>query len=166
MGIEISPARADEEPTLAALLQLYAYDLSDVLAMDPRDDGRFAVPSLAAYWSDPRREPYLIRVDGALAGFALVERRSRLTGDESVTDMAEFFVARRHRRRGVGEHAATWLFDRHPGPWEVRERAQNRGAIAFWRRVIDRYTGGRFDEEVLADERWHGPVQRFDNGRY
>ncbi|AKU95113.1 hypothetical protein AKJ09_01777 [Labilithrix luteola] len=33
-------------------------------------------------------------------------------------------------------------------------------------RVIDRYTGGRFDEEALDDERWRGPVQRFGNRRY
>jgi hypothetical protein len=42
----------------------------------------------------------------------------------------------------------------------VRQKKQNQAATAFWRRVIGRYA--RFDEELLDDERWRGPVQRFD----
>ena len=36
-------------------------------------------------------------------------------------------------------------------------------ATAFWRRVIGQYTLGAFEETVFDDERWRGPVQRFDN---
>jgi hypothetical protein len=36
----------------------------------------------------------LIRVDGRLAGFALVQERSRLTGDEAVREVAELLVMR------------------------------------------------------------------------
>jgi predicted acetyltransferase len=159
VNVDVSPAAAAEASILAALLQLYVYDFSEALALDVGDDGRFRVPSTEG------RDAFLIRVDGRLAGFALHLARSRITGETGVHDVAEFFVLQRYRRAGVGEHAARWLFDRFPGRWEVRQRAENTRAIAFWRRVIDRYTGGRFDEEVLADERWHGPVQRFDNGR-
>jgi hypothetical protein len=45
----------------------------------------------------------------------------------------------------------------------VREKTENLAATAFWRRVIGRYTGGRFEEVVLDDERWRGPVQRLDS---
>jgi hypothetical protein len=45
----------------------------------------------------------------------------------------------------------------------VREKAENLAAIEFWRRVIGRYTGGCFGEELLDDERWRGPRQRFDS---
>ena len=47
----------------------------------------------------------------------------------------------------------------------MRQKDENARAIAFWRRVIDRYTGGRFEEDAIDDERWRGPVQRFDNRR-
>jgi hypothetical protein len=44
----------------------------------------------------------LLRVEGRLAGFALVSRRSRLTGAAGVFDMSEFFVMRRyHVSHGV-----------------------------------------------------------------
>jgi predicted acetyltransferase len=164
-GMFVSEAGPEDQGRLQALFELYVYDFSEILDLDVEEDGRFRVPPLDAYWTDPRRHAFLIRVDGKLGGFALVLEWSRLTGDEGVCDVAEFFVMRRYRRRGVGERAAAWLFDRFRGPWEVRQKAENRAAIAFWRRVIDRYTGGRFTEVVLDDERWRGPVQRFDSAR-
>jgi predicted acetyltransferase len=163
MNVQVTPAGPDERERLVTLLQLYLYDFSEILPLDVGDDGRFAAPSLDPWWSEPRRYPFLLRVDDKLAGFALVHGRSRLTGDEAVCDMSEFFVMRRYRRQGIGERAASWLFDRFRGAWEVRQKAENRAATAFWRRAIGRYTAGRFDEEILDDERWRGPVQRFDS---
>ncbi len=156
MDVQITPVAVEEHDVLAALLQLYVYDFSEMLGLDVGDDGRYHAPPIEG------RDAFLVRVDGKLAGFALVLGKSRLTGEEGVHDVAEFFVLQRYRRTGVGEKAARWLFDRYPGPWEVRQKAENAHAIAFWRRVIDRYTGGHFDEEALDDERWRGPVQRFD----
>jgi predicted acetyltransferase len=161
--VQVTPASRDDEPRLKALLELYVYDFSQMLGIDVGDDGRFKLPSLEVYFTDPRCHAFLTRADDKLAGFALVQQRSRLSGDEAVTDMAEFFVMRKYRRQGVGERAAAWLFDRFPGPWEVRERAANVAATAFWRRAIGRYTGHAFEELTLDDERWRGPVQRFDS---
>jgi predicted acetyltransferase len=161
MNVLVAPAAREDHPRLRALFELYAYDFSAMLGFDVEDDGRFAVPPLEAYWAEPARHPFLIRVDDKLAGFALVHQRSRLTGDDGVYDMAELFVMRKYRRRGVGERAATWLFERFRGRWEVRERAENPAATAFWRRVIGGHTGQRFDEVLWDDERWRGPVQRF-----
>lgn len=162
MNVVVSPAARAEEPCLRALFELYVYDFSELLGLDLGDDGRFVVPSLAAYWEDARRHAFLVRVDGKLAGFALVARGSRLGDDPDAYDMAEFFVVRRYRRRGVGERAAADIFARFPGRWEVRQRPQNTAATAFWRRVIGRCTGERFIDEQRDGERWRGPVQRFD----
>lgn len=162
MQVQVSPAAREDEPRLRALFELYAYDFSELLALDLGADGRFAVPSLAAYWDDPRRHAFLVRVQGQLAGFALVGQGSRLGDDAEVFDMAEFFVVRRYRRVGVGERAAAAIFDRFQGRWEVRQRVENAAATAFWRRVIGRYTGEGFREAQWDDERWRGPVQRFD----
>jgi predicted acetyltransferase len=161
MELEIAAIGREHEECLTALFQLYGYDFSELLGLDVGDDGRFRVPPLTPYWTDPRRHVFLFRVDGKVAGFALVQQRSRLSGDEGVTDMDQFFVLRRYRRNGIGERAAAWLFDRFVGPWEVRQERKNVPATAFWRRAIERYTGGRFEERVLDDQRWHGPVQFF-----
>jgi predicted acetyltransferase len=167
VNVRVDVAGPEEQARLAALFELYVYEFSAMLGIDVEDDGRFRVPPMDAYWADPRRHPFLIRVQDKLgdklAGFALVHEQSRLTGDFGVCDVAEFFVMRKYRRHGVGERAAHWLFDRFRAPWEVREKAANEAATAFWRHAIGRYTGGAFEELVLDDERWRGPVQRFDS---
>lgn len=164
MNVLCTPTGPDDHPRLLTLLQFYAYDFSEILALEVAADGRFHVPAVSAQLIDPRNHAFLIRVDDHLAGFALVQPRSYLTGDAAVFDMAELFVMRRHRRCGVGEQVATWLFNRFAGRWEVRQKAENQAATAFWRRIIGRYSSGRYEEHLLDDARWRGPMQRFDSG--
>ena len=163
MGIELLTATRGDAVMLANLFQYYAYDMSEIVHVEVGADGRFVVGSLDVWWSEEWRHPFFIRVDGGVAGFALVQRRSRVSGDDQTWDVAEFFVMRKYRRHGVGSAAAIRAFDAHRGKWEVRELASNHAAIAFWRRVIGGYTKGNFGEMVLDDERWHGPVQSFRN---
>jgi predicted acetyltransferase len=157
---ELPPAG---RPVLERLMQLYAYDFSELMAIDMGEDGLLPTSStLATCWAEPWRHPFLIRADERIAGFVVVDEQSRLTGDPAVVDMAEFFVLRRFRRHGVGRRAARLAFERYLRRWEVRETPTNTAATAFWRRVIADYTGGRFSETVRDDERWRGPVQSFD----
>src|SRR5262249_5498483 len=78
--ISVDVAAKSEEPLLANLLELYIHDLSDIfegLEIDP--DGRFGYRRLPLFWSQPdRRFPFLIRLDGRVAGFALIQRGSPL----------------------------------------------------------------------------------------
>jgi hypothetical protein len=53
-----------------------------------------------------------------------------------VKDVAEFFVIRGARRRGVGSCAAESLWSAFPGRWEVRVRRANSGGLAFWSRQL------------------------------
>jgi predicted acetyltransferase len=163
MNMLITPAGPDDRARLHALFQLYVYDFSEMLGFDVDEDGHFHSPALDRYWSDSRCHPFLVRADEKLAGFALVQQGSRLTSDESVRDMDQFFVMRKYRRHGIGARAAGWLFDRFRGRWEVREKRENVVGAAFWRRVIARYTNGQFKDVVHDDEVWRGPVQYFDS---
>lgn len=163
--IQVETARAEDRPALANLMQLYIHDFSEFWADRAEgeigDDGRFAEPPLDAWWREPDRVPLLIRKAGRLAGFALLDRTSHAGG---VTDrnMAEFFVARKHRRGGVGTQAAQTIFTGHPGAWEVAVVRRNLAALAFWRRAITTHLLARDVESLdVADERWNGWVFRF-----
>ena len=158
---ELVVADASERPTLARLMQLYAYDFSEVLDLEVDDSGRFAAPSLDSYWDAPLRSAFLGRAGERLAGFALVHCGSRLSGADDVWDMAEFFVLRKHRRCGVGSEAAHRIFREHRGKWEVRQRRKNVAATAFWRRAIGSFGTTGFAEVEIDDARWCGPVQCF-----
>jgi len=161
MDTTVRPATASEEGVLRNLAQLYAYDFAEIMGWDLPDGGRFPDAIVDGCFDGGSRHPFLLHASGALAGFAIVDTRSRLSGDESVRDMAEFFVARTVRRRGVGAAAARALFDRFGGRWEVRQTERNTQALAFWRTVIADYTGGSFSESFLDTDVWHGPVQSF-----
>ena len=163
MDLELVATTASDAPTLRNLLQLYMYDFSEFMGWDVGADGRFDDRGVAPLRNDPLRHPFLIRVGGQLAGLVIVDQQSRLWPAEPASDVAEFFILRRYRRLGVGARAATQVFDRFRGRWEVRQTASNTAATAFWRKVIGAYCGGSFRELVLADERWRGPVQLFDN---
>ena len=166
MEMEITPATPGERDILANLMQFYLYDFSefDDEGGEVTATGLFpAYERLDDYWRDPDRFPFLFRVDGNLAGFALTRRLNR-PGSEPTWGMAEFFIMRRYRRLGLGQRAAVALFDRFPGRWEVGQIHANTGAIAFWRRVIAAYTSGRYSERGADDPAWPGPVQIFRAG--
>ena len=165
MRISVVPATEGDRPILANLIQFYLYDFTGFKAWDVRDDGRFRDYGLDGCWTSDDRHPFLIRADEKLAGFAIVDGHSHLTGEAGIWDVADFFVLRRYQKRGVGEHAARLLFDRFRGRWEVRVMAANLAAQAFWRRVIHRYTDGRFREVHSNDDRWRGPVLCFEHSQ-
>lgn len=145
MIVEVAPASIADEPILANLLSLYLHDFSEVLGGAPDSDGRFSYDRLPLYFESSDRRPFLVKADRALAGFALVSLGSVVTGARDVWDLSEFFIVRGLRRRGIGRTAASTVFRRFAGPWEVRALDRNPGAADFWERTLSRHTGGAFD---------------------
>ena len=139
--VELIPAAPEQQPALANLLELYAHDFSEFRDLILGEDGRFGYPRLPLYWSEPGRHPFLIRVDGELAGLVLVQRGSQISGDDAVWDMAEFFIVRGHRKRGIGTWVAREVWRRFPGTWEVRVLDANVIARKFWAAAIAGFTG-------------------------
>jgi predicted acetyltransferase len=141
--VVLNSATSADAELLSNLLELYIHDLSAAFPdVELGADGRFGYLPLALYWSQPeRRFAFLIRCDDRIAGFALVTRGSPATDDPDVFDVAEFFVLRRYRRAGVGRQAAERLWKRLPGRWIVRVFEGNSGAVPFWSRVIEGFTG-------------------------
>jgi predicted acetyltransferase len=140
----LEAATVADATLLSNLLELYIHDLSAAFPnVELGPDGRFGYGKLPLYWSEPDRHfPFLITYDARVAGFALATRGSPATDDSNVFDVAEFFVIRRHRRSGVGQHAAALLWNRLPGRWTVRVSEGNPGALAFWTGVIANFTRG------------------------
>ncbi|MFU1797711.1 GNAT family N-acetyltransferase [Paenibacillus azoreducens] len=162
--ITIHEAAYADKSTLRNLLELYKYDFSE---FDPEDDlnenGLYEYMYLDHYWTEEGRHPFLFRVDGRLAGFALVRELEAKTKDLlPLYEMAEFFILRKYRRSGAGQQAAIGLFDRLPGRWKVAEVESNIPAQKFWRKVIGHYTNGKFEE--ISEKGWDGPIQCFETG--
>lgn len=138
--VEAIPAPKAAKAAIANMMQLYIHDFSEQWVGRAEgelgEDGRFEpYRFLDAYWSEAGRWPFLVRADGRLAGFALVNQISH-RGAALDANMAEFFIARKHRRGGVGMAAARAVFARFPGRWEAAVARANTAALAFWRRAI------------------------------
>jgi predicted acetyltransferase len=139
--IELIPATPDQQPILANLLELYIHDFSEFHDVEPGPDGRFGYMNLPLYWLEPHRHPFLLRLNGNLAGFALVKEGSEISGNQTVWDMAEFFILRGHRRHGIGTASAHAVWRRFPGQWEVRVLKANLAAHDFWQHAITEFFG-------------------------
>jgi predicted acetyltransferase len=155
--VELVPAAPEQESILANLIELYAHDFSEFHALELGPDGRFGYADLPLYWSEPGRHPFLIRVEGKLAGFALVCRRG------VVWDVAEFFILRAYRRRGIGSEAAHQLWSRFPGRWEVRVMQSNSAALSFWRGAIATFAGAAIQPAEIEREGARWCVFRFEH---
>ena len=109
---------------------------------------------LARWFRDDRSHPLMILENGRAAGFALVSRPLVAPAAQAGPGyrMAEFFVRRDYRRRGVGSMAAGLIFSRFAGSWDVAEAAANTEAVNFWRRTVMAYTHGHYDERVRDGE--------------
>jgi predicted acetyltransferase len=154
--VVLEPIAEDMAPTLRNLFELYAYDFSEYVPLAMTDAGRFDVSVAETWWTRDDHFPFFLRVEDvappepasrphpervALAGFALVRLGSRVTGERDVMDLAEFFVLRALRGRGIGRSAAHALFGAFPGPWEIRVRCANVPAREFWARVVEAWLG-------------------------
>lgn len=162
--IALQRVGAERAETLANLFQFYVHDFGDFWGarqVDFGEDGRFPLyPPLPRYWSEPDRTCLLIRVDGKIAGFALLDREG-YSGEPVDWNMGEFFVARHYRRRGVGRAAALAVFRERPGRWELAVARPNAPALSFWRGVVAEAAAGAVEERDQDDARWNGPVLRF-----
>jgi predicted acetyltransferase len=164
-SVSVATAERAQAPLIQNLMQLYTHDFSEFWGGTSRGElnaqGRFDAYPLDEYWSLPNWTATLICSDRVLAGFCLVNDRTH-SGLMAHRNMAEFFILRKHRGRGVSQIAAEIIFSRHPGSWEVAVARKNARAREFWRRTIpDSAKSSQFSELDLQDERWNGPIFRF-----
>lgn len=159
--IEIEPASQDDALLLRNLTHLYAYDFGVVMEWPLDNDGTvFTIGNFDDYFEKPDHTPLLLKYQGHPAGFALVHPWSN--PDEAEWDLEEFFIVRQHRRNGLGKALAFHAFDQFRGRWIVRQLPRNEPAIAFWRAILDEYTGGDFEERTIGSEgKWENNAQFF-----
>ena len=121
-------------------------------AENPQQDEIFA-----NWFANDHAHPLVILKGPDPVGFALVTRPRVPGAGEKLPDfhMAEFFIRKQYRRSGAGRNAATLIFDRFAGEWEILQYQRNVGAVAFWRRVVADYSRGNFTEKTSNGETRH-----------
>lgn len=131
------------------LIELYCYDFSEYLKTDVNETGRFGYRYLDHYWTEAGRHPFLILHQGKIIGFVLVNQHLLLSERQEGYAIAEFFILRRYRRKGLGKSAAFAIFDQFPGKWELSVYQQYEAAIQFWRSTLKEYTNNNYQELIV-----------------
>ena len=147
--MDIEPVQVNQRhrEVLNNLMQFYIYDFSEFLNLDVEENGKYSPYPLDDYFKEENDQAaYVIKREEKYVGFVLV----RLTEDLGLRQysIAEFFVLKKYRREGIGKSVAADIFNRHQGPWEVHQIESNPGAQIFWKRVINEYTKGQFEERI------------------
>jgi predicted acetyltransferase len=141
-GNALVPADVTDKPIIENLIQLYLYDMAGANPFPVGEDGRYEYGLLDQFW----QHPYLFRVGGEIAGFALVIDHCPITGKHDRFFMAEFFVMRPYRRQAVGRMMFRKICALHPGKWHLAHQTQNVQADTFWTAAL----GGRSAETFGA----------------
>jgi len=168
--IEMKRVERADLAILENLLQFYLYDFSIYFCDDPEEqigqDGRFPTWfDIARYVEEENFWAYLARIQGRLAGFALISDRMRLR-DAPGRFVDEFFVLRCERRKGIGTALAHQVFNTYRGYWEITEVMGNTPAQAFWREAVRRYTRGRFRDFIQEEDGVEYAWQTFDSSQW
>lgn len=114
--------------------------------------GQRARDLLAPWYRDDSSAPYVILRAGQPAGFALVQGVPARNRPVANLRLTEFFISKPLRGLGLGREAAALLFNRYEGDWVVAAPTQQRGAVAFWKKIISGFTHGRFRESLDSGE--------------
>jgi predicted acetyltransferase len=164
--VALVEATDDNKTIFENLMQLYQYDSSEYNGEDCNSHGRYLYTHLDHYWKGDGRDvegrrAFLITVGGKLAGFVLIIGFELLPGTSTDHSVAELFIMRKWRRRGIGRQVMLEIFRRYPGRWQITQERGNLKAQAFWRSVVAEATGGKFVEIDSRPPEWDGPVQTF-----
>jgi|SRR5579871_291007 len=159
------------------LYPLYLHDLSEFDGAHPNEHGvlegegvRTLVEQAEGQrgWLETPAHlyPFLIIADGLPAGFNLIATHPYSVPKHIDYMVHEFFLLHYFRGKGVGEAAATQVFDRLRGVWEVFAMPNNPRAQGFWRKTIARYTNGQYQEESGSTVFGERQIFRFSNKVY
>ena len=148
MHITLCKASKEDQDTIQNLGRFYVYEMSRYCGFLPDweipANGLFECRNLSSYCKEPDRHAFLIKVDGELAGFVLINKIG--TTPEVDWNIGEFFVVSKFQGRGVGRQAAEQIFNQFPGTWETTQIPENKAAIDFWAKVVTQYTNGQFEK--------------------
>ncbi len=152
MTIRIDPILPEQKPVFIQMMELYLYDFSEFSEDDINESGYFGYPHIDDYWKEEGRHPFFIRADGQLAGLVLVRCCCEHHQMADPHNIAEFFVMKKYRRKGVGRAAARKVFNLFSGGWEISCWMKNQPAQKFWSRVVAEHTNGNYHTFTMEDQ--------------
>lgn len=176
MKIEVKLTNKNEAYIIKNMYPLYLHDLSGHYGHMPNRHGIFEDSQDYAtlqdqydvqnsWWEKPNcLYPYLILVDDIPAGFVFIATPPYCSQGTHYF-VNEFFLMQPFRGQGIAEHAATNVFEKFKGNWELFTNPADKNVIGqkFWRKTVSRYTKGNYEEVVGPTHDGNKLIFRFSN---
>ena len=149
-NIQFEQATLADYPAIQNMARFYVYDMSrfcgELPGWECPENGLYESFDYKHYFEASDRHAFLITVNKEKAGFALINNIG--TSPRIDWNMGEFFILAKFQGKGIGEYIANKIFEKLPGAWEISVIPENVTALTFWRKVVSRFTEGRYVEEV------------------
>lgn len=136
------------------LAQNYEDEFSPTSGKKKNQDGKYSIdvdwrtPNIGYYWKEGSK----------IVGFSIIE------SIDGYSEIVDFYVVPAYRKKMVGKNMAFAVFNKHPGPWRVRQIPGSGAATKFWKRVIGEYTKENYSESQIENPPWGLSVcQIFNN---
>ncbi len=175
MEVKVVLASERNSNIIKNLYPLYLHDLSEIYGTVPNEYGIYedkSIKTLAEqydcqniWFQEPNQLfPFIIMVNGKPAGFDLVST-GKLAPKEFNYYVYEFFLLRPYRGKAIASLAAKQVFDKFLGKWGlyVAPSGMNPRAEKFWRKTINDYTNGSFQERHDSTFDGYKLIFTFDN---
>lgn len=133
MEVEIVEIKEEEKEVLLNLIEKYLYEFSQWEKTDVNVEGNYGYEYLDCYFEEENRYPYFIKVDGKLAGFAMISDYPEVPEETTDYCLSEFFMMYKYRRGGVGRKAVNSVLDKHHGKWQLKRHPHNTVSVKFCR---------------------------------
>jgi predicted acetyltransferase len=131
MPLEICAHSDQDKQVIWNLFQFYCYDTSNYDGYDVESNGLYSMSEsyFSQYWTVPTWRAHVLRYDGAIAGFALIEDSDAVSG---AMEIADLFIMSRFRRRGIAKEVVLHFMWQRIVPWTVVVYDDAIDAKAFW----------------------------------
>ena len=149
-NIQIIPAALTDYPVIQNLARFYVYDRTAFMGWECPEDGLFECIDFKHYFENLDEKAFLIRVDGEIAGFVLLDKVQLI---EAVDwNMGEFFILAKFQGKNVASIVAEQIFNDNPGRWSVAVIPENIKAVKFWQKAFLAVCGAYSEVFKTADE--------------
>lgn len=131
MSLEICAHSDQDKQVIWNLFQFYCYDTSYYDGYDVESNGLYSMSAsyFSQYWTEPVWRAHLLKVDGAIAGFALIEPSDAVPGGMEIADL---FIMSRFRRHGIAKEVVLHFMNQRVVPWTEVVYDDAADAKAFW----------------------------------
>ncbi|KNE20311.1 GNAT family N-acetyltransferase [Virgibacillus pantothenticus] len=152
MTVILKKVPESEKYILRNFCSLYLHELSNfTMNLDVGEDGIFHYVELDNFWTVDGLSPYFIQLGGDIIGFILLLERPFLnkSNDYGIND---FFILNKYKGKGLAFQAVEKLFKEKQGQYFVIQVAENRRAIAFWKKVYNRLNIETHERQDIIDD--------------